>query len=122
MNKMLNFPIYLDNHSTTRVDPIVFESMKPFFTEMYGNAQANHMNLDGGRNAVCESSRKKIAGFIGAEKNEIIFTSGTTESINLALKGTVQFFRNKKNKIITAQPSTGQVSMFVNHYLIQVTK
>lgn len=98
-------PIYFDNAATTKVDEKVVRAMIPYFTEKYGNASSQHLTGSEAKIAL-ENSRKKIAKFVNAKTNEIIFTSGGTESNNLALKGL--FFYNKqkstgKNHIITTK-------------------
>ena len=94
-------PIYLDSHSTTPVDPRVLESMMPYFTSVFGNASSlDHSYGHDASNAVQES-REKIAGAIHAHSNEIIFTSGATESNNLALRGTMTRNKDKGNHMIT---------------------
>ena len=84
-----NTPVYLDNHATTRVDTDVFESMIPWFTDNYGNAgSGTHVMGTTARDAV-ESARQRVADAVGAAAREIIFTSGATESVNLAIAGAV---------------------------------
>lgn len=98
---MTDKPIYLDHQATTPTDPRVVEAMLPFFNERFGNPHSTAHAIGRDAEAAVEAARERIAALIGAEAREIVFTSGATESNNLAIKGAARFHAGRKDHLIT---------------------
>jgi cysteine desulfurase len=98
----IKLPIYMDNHATTRLDPRVLEAMLPYFGEIYGNAASRSHSYGWEAEKAVDTARDQVAALIGASGKEIVWTSGATESDNLAIKGAAEFHKDRGRHVVTS--------------------
>src|SRR5437763_1013349 len=98
----IKLPIYMDNNATTPVDPRVVEAMLPYFTEVFGNAASRSHSFGWTAERAIETAREQVAALIGGSGKEIVWTSGATESDNLAIKGAAEFHKDRGRHIVTS--------------------
>jgi cysteine desulfurase len=99
----VQLPIYMDNHATTPMDPRVLDAMLPTFTKVFGNAASRNHSFGWEAEKLVEKAREQVGELIGSSGKEIVFTSGATESNNLAIKGAAHFYKEKGKHIITSK-------------------
>ena len=103
MNRALKLPIYLDSSATTPVDPRVAQMMIPYLTEHFGNPASRSHAFGWKAEEAVEQAREEVAALVGCDAKDLVWTSGATESINLALKGAAEFYKTKGKHLVTVK-------------------
>ncbi|MCZ6785907.1 MAG: aminotransferase class V-fold PLP-dependent enzyme [Planctomycetota bacterium] len=120
----MEIPVYLDNHATTKLDPRVLDAMRPFLADEFGNASSRTHKFGWEADKAVDTARRQVAALLGADPREIVFTSGATESNNLALKGVVEAYADKGDHIISAvteHPAVVDTLVYLEGRGVQVT-